>query len=209
MSFYKLTRHELAIHEAGHAYGFAAIERYKTPISMGLGIDEAGASNGWSQRDTLLYTDKDFDRIHVESQPFVRRQAAAEIVISIAGPIADARYRLRSRWAGIFMILQNAELFLKPAAFDIDGDFAKIRAILNYIQPFNSVEVFRNLIWVSEGIVTRNWPSIRRLSAHLREHGTLNAGELIEWFERYPAKRSHAGLDEALSGLGEIETHIA
>lgn len=189
MSFQNPTRHELAVHEAGHAYAFAALCRLDTPYELGLGRDETG-NHGWCNRRTLLHREVRLASVPPDCMEGFQLMAAAEIVIAIAGSVAEFRRRHRSRLAGLLVILGNAEVFLKPDAFDVDGDFERIRTTLDYIQAPDPLASFRKLIGVCDDVVARNWQSIILLSRRLLEAGLLGEDELGDWFEAHPA-RSH------------------
>lgn len=48
MSFHRPTRLQLAVHEAGHAYAYAALVPNGTPVEMemGMGVDADGGHHG-------------------------------------------------------------------------------------------------------------------------------------------------------------------
>jgi hypothetical protein len=194
MSFHNPTRHELAIHEAGHAYAFAALLRHQEPTELGLDVDAAGRTHGWCRRTTLLYREVTLANVAPDARPGIDWQAAAEIVIAIAGSIAEFRHRHRTRFAGMYVIVQNADRFLVPDTFDVDGDFQRIRDTLGYIRPTDPLATFKSLIDTSEEIVSRNWPSVSRLARELLSVGFMGENALIDWFERHPAKRWDADL---------------
>lgn len=187
LSFQNPTKHELAVHEAGHAYAFAALCRLDAPFELGLGRDETG-NHGWCNRRTLLLRNMRLASVPPDCLEGFQSMAAAEIMIAIAGPIAEFRRRHRSRFGGIFVVLGNAELFLKPGVFDVDGDFERIRSTLDYIQAPDPLASFRRLIAACDEIVARNWQSIILLSRRLLEAGLLGEDELGDWFEAHPAK---------------------
>lgn len=193
MSFQIPTRFELAVHEAGHAYAFAAVCRHGAPYELGLARNETG-NHGWCNRKTLLHREIRLASVPTDCLDGFRWAAAAEIVIAIAGSVAEFRRRHRSRLTGLLVILSNAELFLKPGVFDVDGDFERIRSTLAYIQAPDPLASFRRLIEACDEIVSRNWQSIILLSRRLLETGLLGEDDLAEWFEAHPAKSHRAPL---------------
>lgn len=46
MSFHRPTRLQLAVHEAGHDYAYAALVQNGIPVEMGLGVDADGGHHG-------------------------------------------------------------------------------------------------------------------------------------------------------------------
>ena len=202
MSFESPTRLELAIHEAGHAYAYAALNRWDEPEELGLGADGNGAAHGWCRRTTLLHRSVCLQRVPTDALPAIEWQAAAEVVIAIAGPMAEFRHRRRSRMNGGLMILANVEKFLQPGAFDVDGDFERIRATLDYIGPTDKPAALRALADVAESVVAANWASIRRLGRHLDERGLLNADQITGWFAAHPVR-----WEPFASDLGALVRH--
>lgn len=188
MSFLKPTRNELAAHEAGHAYAFAALTR-GDPNELGLGVDHAGQHHGWCNRREILRREMTLTRVAPDALPAIKRCAAAEIVIAIAGTLAEARHRQRNRAGAALFVDMNAEKLLKPGAFDVDGDYQRIRDTLDYIGALDRLATFKRLIQTSETILSANWPSVRRLSDELRRQGVMPGAAVAKWFQRHPAKR--------------------
>lgn len=187
VSFMTPTRNELAIHEAGHAYAFAALVG-DDPNELGLAVDDAGQDHGWCNRREILYREVTLARVSPDVLPYIKWQAAAEIVIATAGTLADARYRHRSRGAAALFVGLNAHRFLIPGAFDVDGDFHRVRSTLEYIGAVDRVATFKRLIDTCDEILAANWPSTARLARELRKHGILGKDDLENWFERHPPK---------------------
>lgn len=187
LSFHKPTRLELAMHEAGHAYAFATVSRYNEPNELGLGIGDAGDHHGWCSRNTLLHK-VTLSRVPLDVLPHIHWAAAAEIVVAIAGSIAEFRHRHRSRLVAGLILRQNAGLFLKPGTFDTDGDFERIRSTLAYIQAADPIGELRRMMDIGDTIVAANWPSITKLGRHLLTCGVMNGDELADWFRAHPMR---------------------
>lgn len=187
LSFMKPTRNELAVHEAGHAYAFAALTRDE-PNELGLAVDDAGQHHGWSNRREILHREITLSKVDPECLPGIHWQAAAEIVIAIAGTLADARYRDGSRGAAALFVHMNAATFLMPKACDEDGDFERIRFTLDYIGAADRQATFTRLIDTCDEILAANWRSIRLLAQELRQRGVIGRDALAAWFELHPAK---------------------
>lgn len=187
MSFMVPTRNELAVHEAGHAYAFAALVG-DDPNELGLAVDDARQHHGWCNRREILDRDVTLARVSPDVLPGIEWQAAAEIVIATAGTLADARYRHRSRGGAALFVWLNAERFLIPGAFDVDGDFQRVRNTFDYIGAVDPLATFQRLIDTCDEILAANWPSIERLARELRQHGVLGKDALADWFERHPPK---------------------
>lgn len=94
MSFLCPTRLELSRHEAGHAYASAALRDGDAPIEIGLGRNADGSDHGWCERQTMLYEmGRPLREFPEEQQPPLARSAAAEIIVALAGPLAEFRQR--------------------------------------------------------------------------------------------------------------------
>ena len=193
VSFHIPTRHELSVHEAGHAYAFAALRWPDEPAQIGLGVDEAGAHHGWSRRSTILYKEVRLRRDDPETLAYQKWCAAAEIVVLFAGPLAEFRHRHRSRMGAAFLMSGNVDVFLHPGSFDQVGDFEGIRAALAYVEAKDARSAFLELLWIADEILAANWPLLRRLAAHLRERDVLDADEVVSWFESEPVRRWEQG----------------
>ena len=193
MSFYRPTRLELAMHEAGHAYAFAAVSRRNEPNELGLGNDETGNHHGWCNRNTLLHK-LPLERIPTDVMPHIRWAAAAEVVVAISGSVAEFRHRYRSRATGGLVLSLNAALFLKPYAFDTDGDFERIRSTFAYIQPADPVGELPRLMDISDVIIAANWVNITRLGRQLLARCITEREELFDWFQANPARPHHGEL---------------
>lgn len=194
MSFHRPTRLELAMHEAGHAYAFAALTDNCPPSELGL-VEEDGHHRGWSARRTILHPTGPYRDMPSPTRAELRRQAAAEIVISLAGPLAEFRHRHRGRDAGSLVMFMNLETFLVPGACDTDGDFQKIRDCLDRVECADGYAALRSLFDASEQITSDNWPSIRRLGRLLNGREYIEGDELGDWFETWPAKPSRCTPD--------------
>lgn len=187
MSFHRPTRRQLATHEAGHAYVYAALDGYEIPSSMGLGLDDRGP-HGWSRRNTLLHWEVPFGSLPAECRPSIQAAADKEIAIAIAGPMSEFRHRHRSRWAAFMITVQNVEEFLRPDAFDVDGDFARIRSALAHVEEVQPAARLKDMISVADEVLTENWPRVCGLARLLLERGELAEAELAEWFDAHPAR---------------------
>ncbi|MDP9343010.1 MAG: hypothetical protein M3Q23_13170 [Actinomycetota bacterium] len=93
-----------AYHEAGHAV--AALFLGSSAVSISIGEDEVQGTLGhvrrrrpstaWTQRLKELNYDADFGGMGCR----VRRIIERDIMITLAGPVTEARLRGRSNWAG-------------------------------------------------------------------------------------------------------------
>ncbi|RYG87980.1 MAG: hypothetical protein EON59_05820 [Alphaproteobacteria bacterium] len=117
----------------------------------------------------------------------LRWQAAAEIVIALAGPLAECRYYKRSRSAAHIILGRNAESLLEPGCLDVDGDFERVRKSMEYASPPEPVVSFRRLLAVADEVVQANWSSIGLLAAELYRSGTIGEDDLEDFFARRPA----------------------
>ena len=113
----------------------------------------------------------------------------------LAGPMAEFRHRHRGRDAGAYVIYLNLERFLQPDAFDVDGDFQKIRECFDCVNPTDRMASFRALFDVAEDLVNQNRPSIRRLGRELMGREYIEEDELIDWFATWPAKLNRSTLE--------------
>lgn len=193
MSLCHPTPLQLAVHEAGHAYAFAALTRGSCPWELGLTVDGREV-RGWSRRQTLLHREVPFDAIPDDAMPSVRWQAAAEGVIAIAGPLAECWTRHRSRLAAALLLHVNADGLMRDGAFDQDGDFQKVRDTLGYMRIDEGTAAFKRLVDVADAVLADNWPAIRQLGRQLLERRLLDEGALATWFDANPASRWTEGL---------------
>jgi hypothetical protein len=197
MSFFRPTLLELAMHEAGHAYAFASLLHLEEPQELGLRTNADGEVHGWCRRREIVISELPLSRVPTEVRPGFAWQASAEIVIAIAGPIAECRHRDRNRFGPTLFFYRNAENFLQPTLLDQEGDFQRIRDNIAYLGPVDPVAKLRELMDVADEVVHRNWPSIKRLGRELLALRTLDEGRLAEWFAEDRAKRCGAILHSA------------
>lgn len=191
MSFHRPTRLQLAVHEAGHAYVYASLMMWEHPESMGVATNDHGEHHGWSARRTVLNREIQFRKLPVATLHEFEWAADVEMAILIAGPLAEFRHRHRSRLGAVLLCRQNADRFLMPDAFDTDGDFHTIRAIMADMSAADPEERLRSVIGVADLALAKNWPSVRRLSRHLLLRGQLDEAALQEWFSGHPPKHHH------------------
>jgi len=184
MTFHRPSRKELAIHEAGHAYAYASLVWKGVPKRMTLERLPDKSHYGSNYRDTI-FVDAERDIL----TGGMMRSAAAEIVVAMAGPVAEFRYRERSRDAGSILLLGNVDRFLRPGFADTDGDFDRMRRTIRRLaEPEDAECLLRSLIGVADEIVAVNWPSIGRLADELRSKGFLDEDCIFLWFREHQAK---------------------
>lgn len=197
MSFVKPTKLELAVHETGHAYAFAALIKYERPSQLGIATEYSGGHHGWCTRRTILQREVEFENLTPDVRPSWIWQAEVETAIAMAGPLAEFRHRMRSRLGGALFALSNAENFLIPDAFDTIGDFQRVRDSLAHIADPDPLGTVKRMIDVVDGILAANWSNIQRLSRLLFKRGLLEEAELNKWFDRHPAHFHHHPMQAA------------
>lgn len=197
MSFEKPTKLELAVHEAGHAYAFAALIKYETPSQMGLSTDYSDNHHGWCSRRTVLQRDIKFQHLTSEVRPAWVWQAEVETAIALAGPLAEFRHRIRDRVGAFLFASSNAENFLVPDAFDTVGDFQRVRDSLAHVSAPDPLATTKRMIEVADEILAKNWPNVQRLSRLLFKRGLLEEPQLNKWFDRHPARFHHHPMQAA------------
>ena len=197
MSFEKPTKLELAIHEAGHAYAFAALIKYEAPSQLGLSIDYSDNHHGWCSRRTVLKREVKFENLTPEVRPAWVWQAEVETAIALAGPLAEFRHRIRDRVGAFLFASSNAENFLVPDAFDTVGDFQRVRDSLAHVSAPNPLATTKRMIVVADEILAKNWPNVQRLSRLLFKRGLLEEPQLNKWFDRHPARFHHHPMQAA------------
>ncbi len=203
MSFERPTRLQFAVHEAGHAYALAALVEHEMPEEMGLGRDDKGDHHGWSRRRSVLDLEVPFRNLPPVFWPTFEWQADVEIAVKIAGPLAEFRQHRRSRFAALFLAIDNVDVFLRQNAFDTDGDFDSIRRLLAHMgEPLPSARV-REMICVADMVLAEKRPSIQRLARLLMGRGRLDEAALLSWFTSHPA-RPH--LHDGWRSAGEQES---
>lgn len=189
MSFEKPTLDELAWHEAGHAYAYTALAD-GVPDELGLAMVKPNMARGWCSRGTILYQLGDtLGDAPSEMRRPLAWQAAAEIIVAVAGPLAECRYRNRGDAALTKKFFEvNVEVFLTSDALDTDGDFTRVRSCLSYSRPTEPARAFLRLVELAETILDENWSKIGRLAERLRKKRRLSAKQLDFWFERHEAQ---------------------
>ena len=191
MSFERPTRLELAVHEAGHAYAFAGLIPFEEPEELGLATNAQGEHHGWCRRRTVLLREVDYGRLAADVRPSFEWQAEVETAIALAGPLAEFRHRHRSRLAASYLAHRNADRFLRPEAFDNDGDFQRIRDSLAHVATPDPLATLKRMIDVADEVLATNWPKVRRLARLLFERGHLAQPEIENWFAQQPATPYH------------------
>lgn len=188
MSFMRPTRRQLAQHEAGHAYAYAALTG-NPPDELGLIREEDGSHRGWSTRSRLLHPSA--SSIGLENDEIrwgMRWHANAEIIIALAGPVAECRFRNRARSGSLFPLLMNVDLVLSPDTLDAFGDFHRVRVILQYAYLGCEQTAFRTLLEEAGEVVAANWSSITKLARVLQISQVVNDDALFEQFCNHPAR---------------------
>lgn len=187
MSFMQPTRDELAVHEAAHAYAFASLIRFEEPVELGLGTDSEGRAIGWCRRANLILAGTRRDTVAPEIRSHLEWQSNADILIAMAGPVAEFRYRHRSRSAGLRSTLALIPAVLSPIRDNIDGDFSRVRMVVEALEPENEHDFVAALVRAADAIVSSDWRQIGLLAHRLAQTGTLGEDEIVEWFARHPA----------------------
>lgn len=152
-------------------------------------MDDAGAPRGWSRRSTILYKEVRLRKDDPDTLAHQRSSAAAEIVVLLAGPLAEFRHRHRSRVAASFLMRQNANNFLRLGSFDQVGDFEGVCAALKYVEVKDARSAFLELTSIADEILATNWPCIWCPGSHLFARGLLDGDEVARWFEKEPVRR--------------------
>lgn len=187
MSYEQPTRDELAYHEAGHAYAFAALVRFEEPVELGLGVDAQGMPTGWCRRTSLTLAGERAESVPPGVLPHLRYQSQAEVVIAMAGPAAEFRRRHRSRGAGLRALLARDGDVLEPSNENCDGDFGRVRRVVDALEPVDDRAFLRDLVRIADEIVATDWHRIGLLARRLAAGGVLGETALVEWFGRHPA----------------------
>lgn len=191
MSLQKPTKLQLAVHEAGHAYAFAALIDGEVPSQMGLSINADGDLHGWSSRRKILLREVRFATLGPDIRPSWVWQAEVETAIAVAGPLAEFWHPMRSRIGAALFTLSNADKFLTPDFFDVDGDFQRVWDSLAHVASPDPLGTLKRMIDIADKILATNWLSIRLLARRLFELGLFEIEELEQWFELHPARQYH------------------
>lgn len=189
MSFERPTLDELAWHEAGHAYAYAALAD-GLPDELGLAKVNPDSARGWCARGTLLYRMGDtIDEVPAEMRRALAGAAAAEIIVALAGPVAECRFRNSGDAAMTKRFFEvNQQVLLTSDALDSDGDFTRVRSCLAYAKPSDPGRAFLRLLELADAVVDQHWEKIGRLAERLRKKRRLSATQLDFWFERHEAQ---------------------
>lgn len=106
------------------------------------------------------------------------RAAWQDVLHFLAGPLAEMRWRCRSRWVVIFSCDANRETCFADPPPDRGGDLGQVRARLDWAFPDDPQEAFKRAWSESEELVHRHWRSIVAVGRLLRIRGKLDNEEL-------------------------------
>jgi len=157
----KRRRKTYAYHEAGHA----VVSHFLGCKALSATVIPAGASAGAAvHRNPLRRVQLDLYR-----SDRVRLRAERAIMISLAGPLAQRRYRPRSwrRWHGRFDFRRAAEL-----ANRVCGSTEQVSAFLAWLEV------------KTRDLVESYWPEIERVADSLFERQRLDGAEIMAAINR-------------------------
>ena len=175
------TRLATAMHEAGHAV--AHLAKPPAPNIRSISVVE--------QREALLgLVDTDLRwQMYMTHSPAsagrieeLRRLAWHDIVVCLAGPLAEFRWRRHSRWA----IKLNADSIAKQC-LDLPlpnsyCDEAMVRSRLCWAYPGEECDRFVTAWWETEELVATHWRAITSIGRTLNNRGMMTGDELeTEW----------------------------
>lgn len=177
----QITPLTIAIHEAGHAV--VQLARPSSPVIRSIAIVEQPQGQlGFVDTDLQWRSDME-DAIGVgDAVAGWRRLAWEDIIVCLAGPIAENRWRRYSRWAIQLKADHFAKRCIEHDCLDPNTDEGKAMKRLRWAHPGEERERF-NAAWLeAEQAVAAHWRAITSIGRTLHQRGRMTGEELgVEW----------------------------
>lgn len=165
----RLSSKACAVHEAGHL--FASLIFAPTVRVQAVWIQRTPGGQ-WEGR-------VDRQRSRTEWEADRREDRHAETLVSLAGPIAETRWRLRGRWNAILAGSANAKIAV-GMRHEAGGDFGTAIDHLEWLGVDDLHKGFCEAWQEAEELLHKHWPSIVRVGSLLKDRGRIGAAELGE-----------------------------
>lgn len=175
----------VAVHEAGHLFVNLAFQPAPFIDAVWISRNEQGRWEGcvdyqhrfqWALADVPLNGAPEA----VEAWEALKREnARRELLISLAGPIAEIRWRRRGRWSVIFAASPSAEVCLAMGD-EASSDFGYAKRFIEWLGYPDPQQAFVDAWLEAEEIVHRHWQPILALGSLLKERGRVEAEALYD-----------------------------
>lgn len=170
-----------AIHEAGHAvasltdpYRFLEEVWIKQEPGGWSGMAGAGAAR-WQPNQLTIYGS------HPDIETRARQNAWLDCIEYLAGPIAELRWRSRSRSASQLQGLFLAKK-LQPDVHLPGSDIERTRVRLAWLDPDGVEEQFSKAWMEAEELTAKHWRRIVELGRWLAREQRLDGKEVRGWW---------------------------
>lgn len=108
-----------------------------------------------------------------------RENARRELLVSLAGPIAEIRWRTRGRWSAILSAKSNATACLDMGAA-ASSDFGYARRFIEWLGYSDPQQAFVDAWLEAEDIVHRHWQAIVAVGSLLKDRNRIEAEALYD-----------------------------
>ena len=163
----------VAVHEAGHLFVNLALQPSawvehvtvsKHPTGPWEGLVQYKHRFQWALADVEMGGSREA----VDAFNARRRESAhQELLISLAGPIAETRWRQRSRWAAVFACDNSAELCISMG-IKASEDYGRAKRYIEWLSNDNHRLAFREAWFQAEGLLQANWQRIVSFADRLK-----------------------------------------
>lgn len=126
-----------------------------------------------------------------------RRLAARDVVIHLAGPVAELRWGRHSRLAIQIVAGRMADSCLQDNHLDLDVDAARVRDRLGWLMPGEERAGFVRAWMATEDVVGAWWREIVRLGRELADRAGIEDVELLALWDDMSGARGDAATARA------------
>lgn len=164
----RLSSKACAVHEAGHLFASLTLDQSVLVDAVWIKRTSRGQ---WQGR-----VDRRRDRQQWESER--QRCTRIEALVSLAGPVAETRWRLRGRWNAIFAAGSNAKIAI-GMRHEAGDDYGRAVEHLEWLGADDLEAAFVEA-WIEvEQVLHKQWPAIVRLGSLLKDRRRIEAAELF------------------------------
>lgn len=170
-----------AMHEAGHAVAQLALPPAPNIRSISI-VDQREGQLGLVDTDLRWQKYMTYSPASAERIEELRGLAWQDIIVCLAGPLAEFRWRRHSRWAIKLSSDSLAKQCLELPLPNSYCDEAMIRSRLCWAYPGDERAHFISAWWETEELVATHWRAIIYIGRTLNQRGMMTGDELeMEW----------------------------
>lgn len=183
----------VGVHEAGHLFVNLALQPAPFIDAVWIRRNDQGQWEGcvdyvhrfqWALADVPL---NGAPEAVEASEALKRENARRELLVSLAGPIAEIRWCRRGRWGAIFVAHPNAEVCLAMGD-EASSDFGYAKRFIDWLGYPDPHQAFVDAWLEAEEIVHRHWQPILAVGSLLKGCGRIEAEALYEMPEVISAR---------------------